>query len=322
VTDALVVLGLLDPHFFFGGRKELNRARAEAAIAERIGWPLGLDTREAAAGIYEIVTAKMSDLIRKVTVESGYDPREFVLFAYGGAGPAHAALYAEALGVREVIVPQTASVFSALGCALSDIVYTYAKSEPMLLEPDPAMIDAFNAVYRELERQALADMQASSFAAEEVRFSRKLDVRYEGQMSEMTINWPEPVLTAENLPRIRAIFEDIYELRFGKGTSRAESPMELMALRLEALKATDKPRLRFEPEGPADPSAARKGSREVYLRGLGAMQAAVYDGNRLAPGHVLEGPSIVERTDTTIFVPSGHEARMDGYHSLRVKSEE
>jgi N-methylhydantoinase A len=260
----------------------------------------------------------MGDLIRKVTVESGYDPREFVLFAYGGAGPAHAAVYAEALGVGEVIVPQTASVFSALGCALSDIVYTYAKSEPMLLEPDPAMIDAFNAVYRELERQALADMQASGFAADEVRFNRKLDVRYEGQMSEMTINWPPPVLTEANLQQIREIFEDIYELRFGKGTSRAESVMEVMTLRLEALKATDKPRLRFEAEGPADASAARKGSREVYLRGLGAMQAATYDGNRLAPGNALEGPAIVERTDTTIFVPSGHEARMDGYRSIRL----
>src|SRR5437763_10399909 len=128
VADALVVLGIIDPENFFGGRYALDREKARAAIEQRIAKPLGLDTLEAAAGIYEVVTAKMGDLIRKVTVESGYDPREFVLFAYGGAGPAHAAVYAEALGVREVIVPQTASVFSAVGCALSDVVYTYAKS--------------------------------------------------------------------------------------------------------------------------------------------------------------------------------------------------
>src|SRR5574341_999846 len=123
VTDALVVLGLLDPDYFFGGRKRLHRGRAEQAIGDRIAGPLGFDVREAAAGIYEVVTAKMSDLIRKVTVESGLDPREFVLFAYGGASPAHAALYGDGVGAREVIVPHAAPVFSALGVALADLLY-------------------------------------------------------------------------------------------------------------------------------------------------------------------------------------------------------
>ncbi|HLC27390.1 MAG TPA: hydantoinase/oxoprolinase family protein, partial [bacterium] len=121
VTDALVALGILDPDYFFGGRKRLKKELSEKAIRTRVAEPLGLDLLRAAEGIYEVVTAKMSDLIRKVTVESGYDPREFILFAYGGAAPAHCALYGSALGVGEVVVPETAAVFSALGAALSDI---------------------------------------------------------------------------------------------------------------------------------------------------------------------------------------------------------
>ncbi|MEK7879642.1 MAG: hydantoinase/oxoprolinase family protein, partial [candidate division NC10 bacterium] len=200
VTDALVVLGLLDPDYFFGGRKRLNRARAEEAIRERIARPLEMDLQEAAAGIYEIVTAKMSDLIRKVTVESGFDPRQFVLFAYGGASPAHAALYGAGIGVREIIIPHAAAVFSALGVALADLLYTFARSEPLPLMPDPAVISQFNAIFEDLEQRALETVAASGFKAAEAVLSRKLDVRYDGQMHEITIPWEPGRLTEEKLP--------------------------------------------------------------------------------------------------------------------------
>ncbi|HEX5451687.1 MAG TPA: hydantoinase/oxoprolinase family protein, partial [Candidatus Limnocylindrales bacterium] len=136
VTDALVVLGLLDPGAFFGGRRRLRPDLACEVIGERIGEPLGLSVDDAAAGIYEIVTSRMSDLIRQATVEAGLDPRAFTVVAFGGAAPLHAAAYAEPLGVREVIVPASSSVFSALGCALADIRYDYARSAPLRLQAD------------------------------------------------------------------------------------------------------------------------------------------------------------------------------------------
>jgi N-methylhydantoinase A len=318
VSDALVVLGILDPDYFFGGRKRLSRARAEAAIRARVAEPLGLDVPEAASGIYEIVTAKMSDLIRKVTVESGFDPREFVLFAYGGASPAHAALYGDAIGAREVIVPQAASVFSAFGVALADILYTFARSEPLPLAPDAGVIARFNAIFEELEDQARRSLAASGFRAEQALFSRRLDLRYEGQMSEISVPWEPGRLTEATIPEIRRVFEESYATRFGRATIRAESPLEIMTFRVDALRAAEKPKLRVEAERPMDAAAAQKGLRPITLRPHGQVEARVYDFERLAPGARLAGPAVVERRDTTVLVPPGFGARMDAYRNLRV----
>ena len=141
VADALVVLGIIDPDNFFGGRYALDAAKARAAIETRIAAPLGLDPLEAAAGIYEVVTAKMGDLIRKVTVESGHDPREFCLLSYGGAGGAHCATFAAQLGIKRVIVPYAAPVFSALGVVLSDIAYRHVRSAPVPLDGSAATVE-------------------------------------------------------------------------------------------------------------------------------------------------------------------------------------
>ena len=320
VTDALVVLGLLDPDYFFGGRKRLHRARAEEAIRERIARPLGLDLQEAAAGIYEIVTAKMSDLIRKVTVESGFDPRQFVLFAYGGASPAHAALYGDGIGVREVIIPHAAAVFSALGVALADLLYTFARSEPLPLMPDPAVIGQFNAIFEDLEQRALETVAASGFKVEEAVLARKLDVRYDGQMHEITIPWEPGVLTEEKLPEVRRVFEETYATRFGPATVRSESPLEVITFRVEALRPSEKPKLRAQAESRgADPTVARKGARSFFLRPHGALTADVYDFEVLVPGSRLAGPAIIERRDTTVFVPPGFEGSVDGYRNVRIR---
>jgi len=318
VSDALVVLGILDPDYFFGGRKRLSRARAEQAIRERIAEPLGLDVQEAASGIYEIVTAKMSDLIRKVTVESGFDPREFVLFAYGGASPAHAALYGDAIGAREVIVPYAASVFSALGVALADLLYTFARSEPLPLVPDAEVIRRFNAIFEELEGRALATLTASGFRPEEALLSRRLELRYEGQMNEISVAWEPGRLTEATIPEIRRIFEESYTTRFGRATVRTESPLEIITFRVDALRAAEKPKLRAETERPIDAASALKGTRSITLRPHGAVEARVYDFERLSPGARLTGPAVIERCDTTVLVPPGFGARMDSYRNIRV----
>jgi N-methylhydantoinase A len=319
VTDALVVLGILDPAYFFGGRKRLERTRAEQAIRERIAEPLGLDVLQAASGIYEIVTAKMSDLIRKVTVESGFDPREFVLFAYGGASPAHAALYGDAIGAREVVIPYAASVFSALGVALADVLYTFARSEPLPLVPDRDVIDRFNAIFEELEGRARATLAASGFRPEHALLSRRLELRYEGQMNEIAVPWEPGRLSAATISEVRRLFEESYATRFGRATIRAESPLEIMTFRVDALRTVDKPKLRTEPERPMDAESALKGVRPITLRPAGTVDARVYDFERLAPGARLTGPAIIERRDTTVLVPPGFGARMDAYRNIRLR---
>jgi len=316
----LVVLGILSPDNFFGGRKRLDEARAREAILRKVAEPLGMTVQTAAEGIYEIVTARMGDLIRKVTVENGHDPRNFALLAYGGAGPAHAALYARDLGMRDVIVPPTSSVFSALGCALSDVKYTYARSEPLLLEEDPRCIAQFNAVYDALIATALADMEASGHPASEAVIRRTLDIRYQSQMHDLNVEWHDEDLTAGGVPLVRRGFEKAYAAKYGAGTTRAESPLEVMTFRVDAIHKTDKPAIKPELLGPADASGARKGTRTVSLRHVGALDHAVYDGGALAPGHSIDGPAIIERRDTTIFLPQGHAATVDEYRNVRIRT--
>ena len=318
VTDALLVLGILDPQNFFGGRKALDVKRAGDAIRSRVAEPLRMSVEDAAAGIYEIVTARMSDLIRKVTVESGYDPREFVLFAYGGAGPAHAAVYAESLGVKELVIPQTSSVFSAFGCALSDVKYTLARSEPMQLTDDEACRETFDRTFADLEREVLANMAASSKATDDVVLQRRLDLRYDGQLNELSIPLPRESLGVIGVSTVRKAFEEHYETRFGKGTTSPNVALEAITFRIQALRPSVKPALREEPLGKPDPSSALTGSRRLYLPGSGPVEANIYDGGALQPGNQVTGPAVLQRRDTAILIPPGHLALIDGFRNVRV----
>jgi len=318
VTDALVVLGVIDPGYFLGGRKRLDPELAVRAVRERVAEPLGMTVHEAAAGIHHIVTARMADLIRKVTIESGHDPRQFTVFAYGGASPAHAALYAEAVGAREVVVPAAGSVFSALGCACSDLKYAYAQARPMPLRPDAATIAAFNETFRVLEERALADLERLGPPGADAVLTRRVDLRYEGQLNELTVPWVAADLDADRFGDLRGAFEAGYESRFGSGTTRSASPMEAVTFRVEALLRVPDLAAWSRPLAPAAGGDARKGSRLLHLRGLDAQEAAVYEADRLAPGATVEGPAIVERPDTTVLVPPGHLACLDDIGNLRI----
>ena len=314
VTDALVVLGLLSPAQFFSGRERLNPDLAAKSISDRVAEPLGMTVQEAAAGIYEIVTARMRDLIRQMTVESGHDTRGFALFAYGGAAALHAAGFSARLGLREVVVPHTASVFSALGCAMSDVLYTYARSLPVLLAQDRDDVEGGDAVIAALEETALADMGSLGYAPESVVLRRGLDVRYAGQMNEIEIQLDRP-LTASN---VRELFESAYLQRYGEGTVRSQTPIEVITYRLEAIARTDAVDLSEVPAAPVSETPFLAGTRSVFMRGLGQIDAAIYDGDAIEPGVELDGPALIQRRDTTVWVPPDHRARVDSLRNIRL----
>jgi N-methylhydantoinase A len=319
VADALVVLGIIDPEHFFGGRYKLDRQKAREAIATRVAGPLGLDVMEAAAGIYEVVTAKMGDLIRKVTVESGHDPREFCLLSYGGAGGAHCAAFAAQLGIKRVIVPYAASVFSALGVVLSDVAYRHMRSAPMLLD-GPATVAAANAVFAELAERAMADLRASGLDGGQTDMRYGLDMRYVGQMNEVPLTWASGRIVAGDIPALRSAFESFYQQRYGAGTFRPETPLEIISFRAEVVKPTEKPPfapLFRDQRGSAAPRARRK----VYMRGRGFLAAAVYDYGDLAPRAPLAGPAVIERESTTIWLPPGTRGTLDIYGNFAIDLE-
>src|SRR6185436_5338938 len=188
VTDAELVLGYLDPDNFAGGRMKLNKQAAIDAIRQ-LAKPLGMDAVECAAGICRIVELQMADVIRKVTVEKGFDPRDFVLFAFGGAGPAHAGVFAAELGVQKVIIPQrkAASTWCAFGAAAADVLHIFEQTEIM---PTPVPAKRINDILDALEKKAAALMKGEGIAAGRHRFEFSLDLRHKGQINEVEILLP------------------------------------------------------------------------------------------------------------------------------------
>ena len=322
VTDALVVLGIIDPDNFFGGRRKLDRVMALEAIRTAIAEPLGLDPLDAAAGIYEVVTAKMGDLIRKATIESGNDPKQFCLLSYGGAGGAHCAAFSAQLGIRKVVIPYAAPVFSAFGCAFSDVLCSHSRSEPVRLDSSPHALEPIARTLADLKARVVADMRSAGFAADELVFGYKLDLRYEGQMNEVTLPWPHEYVTEQDVSTLRRAFDDLYQQKFGAGTTHAKSALEVISIRAEAVKETPKPEI--APVFVEDHSAtaiAPTGRRPVYKHGAGWLNAAIYDFERLIPGRRLAGPAVIERQNTTVWLPPKTAATLDIYGNLEIEPE-
>ena len=317
VTDALVVLGIIDPENFFGGRYTLDAELACQAIENQIARPLGLTVIEAAAGIYDVVTAKMSDLIRKVSIESGNDPRDFCLFAYGGASGAHCAEFAALLGIGKLVVPFAAPVFSALGIALTDLQYSHVRSEPTPLDNAPKTLASVNAAFADVEARARSDMTASGHVPDDAEMRYRIDMRYRGQMNEVSLPWPEGRLDAASVGALRDAFEALYQRRFGLGTIRRETPLELISFRAEAVMKTDKPKLaKLERNSGGAPERRLK----AYRRENGWLDACVIDFVDLAPGRLIEGPAIIERDNTTIWLPPGTSGELDTYGNLEIRT--
>jgi N-methylhydantoinase A len=313
VTDALVALGIIDPTTFFGGRYELNRDASLEAIRKKVAEPLGLDVLAAAAGIFEVVTAKMSDLIRKVTVESGYDPRTFCLMAYGGATGAHCAAFAGHLGINNVVVPYTAPVFSAFGIAFSDILYTYSQSHPITLENAQVVSEVGTRELKGLAKRAAVDLDHLELNASDVLFHYKIDLRYQGQMNEVTISWPRATIDASDMSAIVHQFESIYEQKFGVGTTRKESRLELINFRLDVINVTEKPALANRIAEPEASGPHTNKTRKVYVHGRGEVDADVVPFREISSGQRINGPAIIERDDTTLWITLGSWARIDEY---------
>ena len=202
VTDAQLVLGYLDPDNFAGGTMTLDRDAAFGAI-EKLGGAIGMSAVECAAGICRIVELQMADVIRKVTVEKGFDPREFVLFAFGGAGPAHAGVFARELGVRKVVIPQrkAASTWCASAPRPADVLHIFEHTEIM---PTPVPAARINRNLDHLEKRAKAMMASEGITAARQRFEFSLDVRHRGQINEVEVLLPWKRLEANYEPSLRA----------------------------------------------------------------------------------------------------------------------
>jgi len=311
VTDAQLVLGYLDPDNFAGGRMTLDRDAALKAITA-LGAQIGMKPLECAAGICRIVELQMADVIRKVTVEKGYDPRDFVLFAFGGAGPAHAGVFARELGVRKIVIPQrkAASTWCAFGAAAADVLHIFEHSEIM---GTPVAAKRVNDQLDALEKKAAQLMKSENIAAARQRFEFSLDVRHKGQINEVEVPLPWERVPANYEPLLRKAFVDKYEKLYGRGSALAGAQLEIVVCRLRARALTPRPKLVSKKSGKrVIPRGAKRTTRSIYWPDLKKYRATpVFDGENLLIGNQVKGPAIVETADTTVVVHPGRTLRLD-----------
>ena len=306
VTDADVVLGLINPGNFLGGRIKLDPELARNAVRERVAEPLDLSVEDAAAGIKRIVDSQMADLIRTVTIHKGFDPREFVLLAFGGAGPVHAHAYGAELGVKRLIIPVTASVHSAYGILASDLVITRQQTQSFFTPPgsegaseyvDP---EAVNGILDQLEHDARETIAAQRVEPAAFETKAFVDMRFRFQIHELTVEIPARPMTGDRLDALVARFIENYELRFGEGSAFTAAGVEMVTWRIVATGKLEKPTLaRGATENGAGVHAAKR--RPVYLAGEWR-DAEIYDETALRVETTFSGPAIIELPDTTIVV--------------------
>jgi N-methylhydantoinase A len=319
IADANLVLGILPERGLLGGKKRLDIALAREAIRTNIADPLGMSVQDAAAAIYAVQNAQTGDLLRKTVVEAGHDPREFILYAFGGAGPAHCAGYAAEVGVRNVVVPlgQVASAFSAFGLAASNVVLSAEMSDPSAVPLDPSRVEK-NLL--RLETQALAALERQGLKFADVVIEREIDMRFTAQLAEIATPVPVGALTERVLADVADSFERRYAELYGEGTGFRDAGIQAITYRVRTTGVFP-----FSPTLPevkaadsADASDALVESRDVRLGTLGYEQTAVYDYRKLLAGYSFEGPAIVEVPTTTVVVPRGTAATVDHLGNLNL----
>jgi N-methylhydantoinase A len=313
VTDANLVLGRLNPDYFLGGEIALDVAAAGRAIQARCAGPLGMDGVAAAYGIVEIANAAMVNALRLVSIQRGYDPREFALVAFGGAGPAHANRLAAEMEVPTVVIPMSPGTTSALGLLVTDLKHDYSTT---LIQPaDRADLAVLGAAYRKMEAEGRETLAREGVRPEDTDFLRQVDARYKGQSYELTIPLPGEGPGEADIARVLNRFHAEHDRAYGY--SAPVEPVEFVTLRLTATGRIARPRLRELGNRGGDATKARKAVRSVYFAERGGyVDCPIYDRYRLGAGGVIEGPGIVEELDSTTVIHPGYRAEVDRYGNL------
>jgi 5-oxoprolinase (ATP-hydrolysing) len=313
VTDANLVLGRLAPDLFLGGQMSLHPDRAFAAL-KSLGEQLGLDPIEAALGVIEVVNAHMERALRVISVERGFDPREFCLLSFGGAGGLHAVDLARRLDIPQVLVPPLASTLSAFGMLATEVVKDYSQT---VMLPGDTPLKEIEAGLAPLASKGLQEVRSEGLAKADILVEKFVDMRYAGQSYELTVPWLED---GENIQRD---FERLHQHTYGYAHKEART--EIVNLRARATGQSQSPHLPKAPlEGP-DPAKALIGWRPVVLASghpQGSSQPTnlpFYRYEDLRPGNIIQGPAIVVRADTTILVGEGDTAQVDAYFNLIIR---
>jgi N-methylhydantoinase A len=309
-TDANLALGRINPEYFCGGEIQADMPAVERALGE-IAQKLGVDTAEAAEGVVRIANNNMINALKLVSLNRGYDPRDFTLVAFGGGGGMHAVALAAELGIRKVIIPRAADVFSAWGMLMSDLRRDYFVTR--LLSVNPESGDRIGALLGEVRDLALEQFAREGISPEQVRFLRYGKLRYENQEHSVEVPLPHDEIDTAAAQEIAESFHCSYEREY---TYRLDAPIEFVGAHIVAIAEVGKLVPAPLPTSGRRLADALKGRRSVDYATEGIHEADIYVGELLEPGMIFAGPAIVETRSSTVVAHPGNELTVDDYGNV------
>ena len=317
VTDANVVLGVLNQTHLLNGRMSID-AKASFVAMERLAKELEISVMDAAQGIIRVVIANMAKAIRVISVERGYDPRDYVMLAFGGAGPIHAARLAEELDIPRIMIPKHPGIMCAVGLLQSDLRTDLAITRMVRLEE--SALDALNSGFDQLNARAEEWFVNEEIPSANKLVNRAVDMRYGGQGYELTIDWPKDAAPSDVLDALRQNFEDAHRQLYGYVAD--EEPIQITTLRVEAIGTVPKVAFKKHAAASRDVADAIIGTRSLWLPEKASFaDVALYDRDLLQPGHIVQGPAIIEQMDSTTLVLAKQIARVDDYLNLMIEAQ-
>jgi N-methylhydantoinase A len=315
VSDANLVLGYLNPDGLVGGRLPLDAAKAHQAIKANLADPLRMSVERAAYGMFTIVNANMVNGIRRVTVERGYDPRDFVLVGAGGATAAHITALADAIGIDTIVLPKLASGLCAFGQIISDVKYNYMATAPLRLD-NAAAFARIDELFSQIEGEGVAHLKGDGFKGKDIVTKRSLDMRYVGQVHECTVEIGNFKVDAKSIEKIK----DAFHKRHKELYTYAEpaSTVEVVNIESTLYGVVEKPARMTIGKG-ASPQQALKGHRDAVFSADGKrIRTPIYDGTPLGAGAAIKGPAVIEEVTTTIVIEPGWIAKLDASGSYLI----
>lgn len=313
ITDANVVLHRLNPAYLLGGRVKISEKTARKVI-EEVGQKIGLDTERTAKGIIDLTVAKIASAIRQHTIERGLDPREFVLVAYGGAGPVFSIDVAAEVGIKSVLIPPSPGGTSALGLLLTDIRHDFVST--FLRDAHNVTPQEVNSVYEGFKQVGRAKLENEGIPADRVAYVYSMDLRYAGQTHDLSITLPATTYDESVHEQLATLLHEKHLREFGHAPESNE-PIEIVNLRLACLGLIDRPTL---PEIPAGPQAAPAEYRQVYMLDRW-LETPVFNRSDLYQGNSVQGPAIVEQLDSTTVILPGWVGTVDRFGNIILQPE-
>jgi N-methylhydantoinase A len=307
-SDANLVLGYLNPEGLLGGKLPLDLGKARAAI-EKVAKPLGMSVERAAYGMFTIVNNNMVNGIRRVSVERGYDPRDFVLVGAGGATAAHICALAREMGINTIILPKLASGLCAFGQIISDVKYNYMATSPARLDHVDALKN-LDALFNKVEKQGVEHLKGDGFSGKDIVIKRSMDMRYVGQVHECTVDIDTFEINGKSIAKIKDAFHKRHEELYTY--SERHNAVEVVNIESTVYGRIAKPKLpKYGKAGPS--KAALKGYRKAIFDASGKVsRTPIYNGEKIGAGVRIAGPAIIEEITTTIVIEPGWSAVLDG----------